>query len=104
MKLENYSLKDWLGYGKFSTVYSAVEGATRRVVVKVFHGDGVIMRDNEHLVLSALRGTGSEYNRIDLHVPRVLHTCFTNCGKPAIILDKIGHPLQPIYGGRPLYM
>ena len=85
-------------------MYSAAEEESRRdVVVKVFLDDGdVAMRDNECAVLAALLTSGSQYHSsVGLHVPRVLHSCFTNCGKPVIILDKIGHALQPIGGGKP---
>ena len=97
-----YSLRELLGYGRFSAVYSAiVENDTgREVVVKLFSGDGgVTMRDNETFILSELLGdndggssssSSEDSSLIGHRVPQVLETCLTTCGKPVLILDKIG--------------
>ena len=109
-----YSLRELLGYGRFSAVYSAVKDDTgREVIVKVFSGDddgrGVIMRDNETRILSELlRGNNdgsssspsSEDNSpISHHLPQVIEVGQTICVKPVLVLDKIGYPLQPLDKG-----
>eukprot|EP01036_Dinobryon_divergens_P036525 gene36525-47580_t len=121
IKLRGYSLRELLGYGRFSAVYSAVKDDTgREVVVKVFSGDddgrGVIMRDNETRILSELlRGnndgssssssSSSEDNSpISHHVPQVIEVGQTICVKPVLVLDKIGYPLQPLDKGVRAYM
>jgi serine/threonine protein kinase len=114
IKLKGYSLRELLGYGRFSAVYSAVKNDTgREVVVKVFSGDddcrGVTMRDNETLILSELlRGNNDgssssaseDYNStISHHVPQVIEVGHTFCEKPVLVMDKIGYPLQPLDKG-----
>ena len=90
-----------LGSGKFSIVYKARQDETNLdVVVKVFQSRDIALRDNENRILSALvANNNSEFRDIGRYVPQVLHTDLTDCGKPVIILDKIGLPLQPIERG-----
>ena len=75
------------------------DGQSHDVVIKVFQSSDVSLRDNESRVLSALLVNSTQFSEIGLHVPQVLHTCLSNSGKPIIILDKIGCPLQSIARG-----